>query len=203
MTDTSTVLVQRCLDRLRAGDAAARDELVGHAAGRLQALTRKLMGDFRALRRWEESGDVLQNAVVRLCRALAAVVPPTPRDFYRLAAAQIRRELIDLSRHHFGPHGGGANHASAGPDRSGATPPAHDPGQDTTDPARVAQWTDFHRQVDLLPDELREVFDLLWYQGLTQEEAAGLIGVSVRTVKSRWRDARLRLADALGDGPPG
>jgi DNA-directed RNA polymerase specialized sigma24 family protein len=37
-----------------------------------------------------------------------------------------------------------------------------------------------------LPDKLRAVFDLLWYQGLTQAEAAALLGVAVRTVKSRW-----------------
>ena len=49
----------------------------------------------------------------------------------------------------------------------------------------------------------REVFDLLWYHGLTQDEAAALIGVSVRTVKSRWRSARLRIAEALGGELPG
>jgi RNA polymerase sigma-70 factor (ECF subfamily) len=54
-----------------------------------------------------------------------------------------------------------------------------------------------------MPDDEREVFDLLWYQGLTQVEAAAVIGVTDRTVKSRWRSARLRLHEALGGQLPG
>ena len=56
---------------------------------------------------------------------------------------------------------------------------------------------------------VRAVFDLLWYQELTQAEAAALLGVAVRTVKSRWLNARLRVQQELGGspfdepGPPG
>ena len=44
---------------------------------------------------------------------------------------------------------------------------------------------------------------MLWYQGLTQAEAAELLGVSSRTVKRRWQTARLRLFEALGGELPG
>jgi DNA-directed RNA polymerase specialized sigma24 family protein len=48
------------------------------------------------------------------------------------------------------------------------------------------------------------VFDLIYYQGLTRVDAAGLLGVSERTVKRRWRAARLRLMERFGDRlPPG
>lgn len=47
-----------------------------------------------------------------------------------------------------------------------------------------------------------EVFSLLWYEGLSQEEAAALLGVSLRTVKRRWQSARLKIAEAMGDEPP-
>jgi RNA polymerase sigma-70 factor (ECF subfamily) len=67
----------------------------------------------------------------------------------------------------------------------------------------VASWTEFHRQVDALPCEARETFDLLWYQGLTQAEAAEVLGVSEPTVKRRWRAARVQLAAALDGEPPG
>ncbi len=43
---------------------------------------------------------------------LRNIIPDT-LDYFRLAAATIRRELIDLSRRHFGPHGIGANHAKS------------------------------------------------------------------------------------------
>ena len=45
--------------------------------------------------------------------ALNDVKPALLRDFYRLAAVQVRRELIDLARHYYGPQGHGAHHASA------------------------------------------------------------------------------------------
>jgi DNA-directed RNA polymerase specialized sigma24 family protein len=54
-----------------------------------------------------------------------------------------------------------------------------------------------------LPDQERELFGLLWYEGLTQEEAANVLGASLRTVKRWWQSARLKLADALGDSTPG
>lgn len=53
-----------------------------------------------------------------------------------------------------------------------------------------------------LPEEEREIFDLLWYQGLTQAEAANLLNISDRTVKRRWQSARLLLHDRLGGQLP-
>jgi len=50
-------------------------------------------------------------------------------------------------------------------------------------------WSEFHEHVEKLPDDEREVMDLLWYQGLTQEEAAAVLKVSDRTVKRRWQSA--------------
>ena len=41
--------------------------------------------------------------------------PLSVRDFFRLAAALIRRELIDLARRYSGPMGLGANTAGPGP----------------------------------------------------------------------------------------
>jgi DNA-directed RNA polymerase specialized sigma24 family protein len=52
-----------------------------------------------------------------------------------------------------------------------------------------------------VPDEYRAVFGLLWDHGLTQEAAAGVLGVPVRTVKWRWQDARMALARMLGSRP--
>jgi DNA-directed RNA polymerase specialized sigma24 family protein len=111
--------IQRCIDRIRAGDASARDELLARATARLTRLTRKMLRDFPDVHRWEETDDVLQNAVVRLCRVLG------------------------------------------------------------------------------------EVFDLLFYQGLAQAEAAAVLGVAEITIKRRWRAARMRLVQALGGRLPG
>src|SRR5262245_29622623 len=107
-----TVQIQAWIDRLQAGDESARSELLNCACERLTRLTHKMLKTYPRVRRWEQTVDVLQKAAVRLYRTLSDVKPSTVKDFFRLAALNIRRELIDLARHHYGPQGGGAHHAS-------------------------------------------------------------------------------------------
>jgi RNA polymerase sigma-70 factor (ECF subfamily) len=194
--DDSTTQVRLQLDRLRAGDEASRDELLRISCRRLGRLARKMLRSFPGVRRWEQTDDVLQNAALRLWRALDAVQPASVHEFITLAAVQIRRELIDLARHYDGPLGAGRHHVGqGGPDDSGAPP---EPGTDTHDPAHLATWTEFHHVVEALPDEEKEIVDLLWYQGLPQADAAALLGVTERVVRYRWRLARLKLHERLG-----
>jgi RNA polymerase sigma-70 factor (ECF subfamily) len=199
--------LQSWLERLRPGDDAAfrqaRSELIRHACGRLEQLTRRMLRHYPRLRRWEQTEDVLQNALLRLHRSLESIQPGSAAQFYGLAATQIRRELIDLARHHFGPQGAGARHDTDG---------AGEPGEGRLDrkeadaggePATLAEWTEFHARVEELPDAERTVFNLLWYEGLRQSEAAHLLGVTERTIKNRWRQAKLLLKDLLdGDLRP-
>ena len=141
-----------------------------------------------AVRRWAETDDVLQNALLRLVSAVRSVKPTTSRDFLALATLQIRRELLDLARHYYGPEGIGANHDSQGHEA---------PNIDKTDvreePGSLAQWTELHEQIGALPDEERDVVGMLFYQGLSQAEAAELLGLSLRTVQRRWHDALAKL----------
>jgi RNA polymerase sigma factor (sigma-70 family) len=205
MTDApqSSTEIQLRLDRLRAGDDTARGELLKIACDRLSRLARKMLRSYPGVSRWEQTDDVLQNAAVRLCRSLDEVKPESVRSFFNLAAVQIRRELIDLARHYDGPQGPGRHHASwIRSEGSGDTPALPDPGTDTDDPARLADWTEFHHQVESLSEDEKEVFDLLWYQGLPQAEAAALLGVTERVVRYRWRAARLKLHERLGGRLP-
>src|SRR5262249_33204770 len=180
MTDPSsqTLHIQACLDRIRGGDEAARGELLGCACERLRKLARKMLRGYPNVRRWEQTDDVLQNAAIRLHRALQRYPVRTALDFFRVAALNIRRELLDLARHYYRPQGQGAHHATWGPGASPTTRP--DAGlaaapEPSHDPARLAAWGEFHERIAALPDEQREVFDLLWYQGLSQAEAAALL----------------------------
>lgn len=184
------------LERMGRGDAAAREELLRHVGGRLERLTRKMLRRYPGVQRWAQTDDVLQNAVLRLLRALGAVHPDSTRAFFALAAVQIRRELLDLARHYFGPHGQGAHHASNANNGSAAGA-ACEPADSTHDPGELAEWCELHQQVEKLPDEEREVVDLLFYQGLTQPAAANLLNVNVRTVQRRWQAALLKLHKVL------
>jgi RNA polymerase sigma-70 factor (ECF subfamily) len=178
----------RLLDRMRAGDGAAADELFRHLGERLERLARKMLRGFPVVRRWEGTGDVLQNALVRLLRALEGVRPDSTRKFFALAGVQIRRELLDLKQRYCGPRGMGAHHQTDRPDAPGPEPMDPAPGQD-----ELEEWCEFHRQVDGLPEEEREVVDLHYYQGLSKAEAAELLGVDIRTVQRRWNAALQRL----------
>ncbi|MAQ37458.1 RNA polymerase subunit sigma [Thioclava sediminum] len=67
--------------------------------------------------------------------------------------------------------------------------PAHD--------GRLAM-NDFVVAFDQLSPEHREVLTLVGASGFSYEEAAGMMGVAVGTVKSRANRARARLAEMLG-----
>lgn len=204
--DTSSIDLQRCLERLQQGDKAAGNDLINHTSERLRQLAHLMLKGYPRLKRWEETGDVLQSALVRLWRAIEDVKPATLRDYYRLATLQIRRELLDLVRHHFGPQGPAAHYQTNPLERlssSRPSAPAHDGADASHDPGRLAAWSEFHRQAAALPEEEREVFDLVWYQGVSHTEAAALLDVSAKTIKRRWQAACLKLHDALGGQLPG
>jgi RNA polymerase sigma-70 factor (ECF subfamily) len=205
MDEVSRQIWQRhtWIQRLQAGDASARNELLNHCCERLRRLARKMLRDFARLKRWEDTDDVLQNALMRLWNALDEVAPSSARHFYALAALQIRRELIDLARQYYGPDGIGAKHASNVQADPSASAPEAGRADSTLEPSRLAVWSEFHQRVDALPEQDREVFDLLWYQELTQVEAAALLGISNATLKRRWLAARRRLHQMLKDGLPG
>jgi len=197
--------VQRWLERLQEGDPAARDGLLNHACERLRRLTRKMLKGFGRVRRWEQTDDVLQNALVRLWNALQQVTPRTAREFFGLAALQIRRELIDLARQYYGPQGLGANQESRGDqdDQSGLRGAPGDKSDATHEPSRLTIWSEFHEQVNTLPPPEREVFDCLWYHELTRAETARLLEVSEATVGRLWVAARRKLHQALKGELPG
>ena len=123
------------------------------------------------------------------CRDEAATIGPL--------VSTIRRELIDLARRYQGPQGIGAKHQTQHYNADDESPVQYEHPEVTHDPRRMAEWQDFHDRVGKLPEEEREIFDLLWYHEMSQEQAAELLEVSVRTVRRRWRSARLLLHDAI------
>jgi RNA polymerase sigma-70 factor (ECF subfamily) len=197
----ATTRLHDWLARARAGDAAAPDEMLRACWGRLERLARAMLGRFPAVRRWADTGDVLQNALLRLLQSLKKVDVPSTRDYFGLAAEQMRRELLELAQHFHGPHGYGARHAAPlGPDPDGRAAP--EPGDPAGLPGELDRWCASHEAVGRLPAAEREVVGLTFYHGWTQAEIAELFGVDEQTIRRRWRAACLRLNDELGDLPP-
>ena len=194
--------VEACLRDLAAGEEAARERLLELCSGRLRLLAHRMLRRFPAVRRWEETDDVFQNAAMRLYRCLGEVSVESPRDVLALAATQIHRELIDMARHHSGPMAFGSNHATGIQpleDHSNMRHPADTTSESHTE---LDRWTAFHEAIEQLPAIQSEVFKLVWYLDADQQSIAKLHNCSIRTVKSRWREAREAVKDAMGDTRP-
>jgi RNA polymerase sigma-70 factor (ECF subfamily) len=176
-------------DRLAAGDTSAADEIIEHSMARLKLLAHKRLMSFPLVHKSHETDDIVQGASVRLYRALKGIAPASAGHFMRLAAIQIRRELLDLQRHLAGIRKGVV--------RVDGEQVEHQ--EQKTDDGKETELLreEFHEQVGNLPEEERAVFEMVYYQGLTHKDTAHALGVSESTVKRRWYDAQDHLHKLL------
>jgi RNA polymerase sigma-70 factor (ECF subfamily) len=194
--DRTTAVVERYLIAL-AGDTPADpvvrgllDRAVGrlrlHCAGLLHRSYPRLARPPLNL----EADDLLGAVVERLLKAMREARPRTVRQFFALANRHIRWELNDLARR-----------LDEQPDavelREGLAPAAPSSGSALgPDARRILE------AIEDLPEDEREAFDLVRIQGLTQPEAAEILGVSAATVKRRLNRGVLRLSQRLNDLRP-
>ncbi len=186
------------LSQWRGGDDQALDEILIQSQDRLRRMASRRLSNFPAAGRWHQTDDVLQNALIRLNRSLKEVQPKNKRQFHGLVATQIRRELLDLAKNLNGPQGRDRNHATAPAD------PNHAKGRQMPDPAAPSDsdYSDqdmvaFHEAVTQLEPDVREVFELRYYQGMSRAEVAELLEVSEKTIQRRYREAKLALSQKL------
>jgi RNA polymerase sigma-70 factor (ECF subfamily) len=202
--EPTTVVIQRYLDALH-GDRAAEPmirEMLDRAVGRLRLLCATLL--YRSYPRLMqpplnlETDDLLGGVVAGLLKALREIRPQTVRQFFALANQHMRWQLNDLARRldNRPPVGVLAE--------SGVAAPPSSTGSGLTPNGRRMLGA-----IECLPEDEREVFDLVRIQGLTHTEAAEVVGVSEKTVQRRLNRARLLLAEQLADlcpatpgGPP-
>lgn len=194
-TELNTLQLCRCVERWKAGDRAAADELLSASGNRLELLARKMLKSFPNVREWAETGDVLQGSLIRLLHTLHNLTPASTRDFFGLAALHIRRELLDLARRY---RAGRATFVNADQE---AAETSNEKGLGTD--KGLALWCRFHEAVEVLPAEEREVVGLSFYHGWTQVQIAELFGVDERTIRRRWQSACARLLRLAGGELPG
>ena len=195
--EPTTVIIQRYLDALPGDTATERTvrELLERAAGRLRLLCATfLYKRYPRLTRPPvnlEPDELLGEVVARLLIALRTTRPPTVRQFFALANQHMRWQLNDLARRL------DERPAAAALAESGvAAPPASTASRLSPDGLRMLE------AIEGLPENQREVFDLVGIQGLTHAEAATVVGVSEKTVQRRLNRARLLLAERLADHRP-
>jgi RNA polymerase sigma factor (sigma-70 family) len=192
----TTAVVQRYLDELD-GESPAEPivrALLDRSVRRLRVLCANLL--YRSYPRLMQpplnlQADELLGAVAeRLLKALREARPRTVRQLFALANQHMRWELNDLARRL-------DNEPAAMELREELMPaPASSVSGLTPDGLRML------RAIDELPEDEREVFDLVRIQGMTQTEAAQLLGVSAVTVKRRLSRGLRLLAERLADLRP-
>jgi RNA polymerase sigma factor (sigma-70 family) len=187
-----SVNLQDYIRRWQAGDRSAANDLLRATGARLEKLARRMTRSFPNVRGQADTGDVLQNSLIRLLRTLRTLRPATTRDFFNLAAVHIRRELLDLARRCKGK----AWLPLEVPDDSDRPAPQPEPEVTTTEDFEL--WVRFHEAVDELPVEEREVVGLVFYHGWTQVRIAALFNVDERTIRRRWSSACEKLRELVG-----
>jgi RNA polymerase sigma-70 factor (ECF subfamily) len=193
----TTTVVQRYLDAL-AGETPADPiirALLDRAVSRLETLCANML--FRSYPRLArpplnlETAELLGAVVERLLKALREARPRDVRQFFNLANQHIRWELNDLARRL-------EEQPNALELREGLEPAAQSSGSALGPEARRIL-----EAIEGLPEDEREAFSLIRIQGLTQAEAAGLLGISSRTVQRRLNRGVLLLSQRLDDLRPG
>src|SRR5262249_14546355 len=139
-----------------------------------------------------QADELLSAVAERLLKALGEARPRNVRQFFALANQHMRWELNDLARRldkqppalELRERAVPATPASSG---SGLTPAGR----------RMLE------AIGDLPADEREAFDLVRVQGMTQAEAAQVLGVAVVTVRRRLNRGLQLLTEKVGDLRPG
>ncbi|MCB6176584.1 RNA polymerase sigma factor [Rhodobacter sp. Har01] len=155
--------------------ADPRDQLAGHLP-KLRAFAISLC------RNVAQADDLVQETILKAWGNIDKFDPATNleawlftilRNTYYSTLRKTRREVPDID---------GAHAAQQ------SEKPAHD---------GVLAFAEFQRAFDQLSPEHREVLILVGASGYSCDEAAGMMGVAVGTVKSRASRARKRLAELM------
>jgi len=193
----TTVVVQRYLDEL-GGDSPAEPivrALLDRSIRRLHVLCATLLHkNYPRLTRPPlnlQADELLDAVVERLLKALREARPRTVRQLFAMANQHMRWELNDLARR--------LDERPAAVDlRDELVPSPVTSGSGLTpDGLRMLQ------AIEALPEDERETFDLVRIQGLTQAEAAEILGVTIRTVRRRLNRSAVFLTQQLDDLRPG
>jgi RNA polymerase sigma-70 factor (ECF subfamily) len=195
----TTAAVERYLDELpsQAGDSSAEPvvrALLGRSVRRLRQLcVSYLYKSYPRLTRPPlnlEADELLGAVVERLLKALREARPSSARQFFALASQHLRWELNEMARRL------DRQPAAAELLDESVPAPASSSSGLTPDARRMLE------AIERLPEEEREAFELVRIQGISQSEAAGVLGVSVATVNRRMNRGLHLLAGELGDMYP-
>jgi RNA polymerase sigma-70 factor (ECF subfamily) len=185
---------EQLLARLRAGDREVCGPLIRRYERELFGYLRRYVGDD------DLADDVFQNTFVQVYVKIAQYEPGRPARPWIYAIAT--NQAIDALRRRNRRADQRAD-AIVLPDEDGVARPLFEllASPDSGPPALADQEEQrrlVRAAVDRLPDLLRQVVLLTYFQGMKYRDAADVLGIPVGTVKSRLHAALTKLTEEWG-----
>lgn len=197
-TGETLVAMQDLLDKLQRGEdiESVKSQLISRAYQRLQQLAHRMLYAYDRQKLDEETNGLVAEAYLRLNRSLEDLKPETVRQFFGLAALQMRRHLLDKLR---AIHGRGEIKR---PKITSLTPESPEGsamqfGIPAVGSTFDGSAIDVLESLDKLDERQRECLVLQHWYGFTHQDIASLMGVSTKTVQRMTNLAFIQLNDLL------
>jgi RNA polymerase sigma-70 factor (ECF subfamily) len=197
MRPLSTCNDEDLLARFRKGQTDAFGVLVGRYERELYGYLRRFVGDANL------AEDVFQNTFLQLVVKIGQYEPGRPVRpwLYTIATNQAidalrrkgRHQALSLDHHREESSNGDARSLMEALQSAAPGPLDRAEGLELKERVRAS--------VDRLPDFLRHVLILAYYQGLKYREIADILGIPVGTVKSRLHAALVKLNEMWEQTP--
>ena len=178
------------LEKLRNNDKDAKNAIIVQTLNRLERISRKMFHKFPSLQQSEETGDILHMLVLKLDKALSHVTPDSVSGYFALVNLNLNWILKELAR---------KSKASGVLKWNGMNDILNGVSDPYSGPKSNLEWIDFFEVLEKLSPESREVFDLMWLQGLNQKQAAKVLGISLRTFIRRWIKSKLEIRKLINE----
>lgn len=183
-----TADVTRLLNDAAAGKSAATEELFQAVYDQLRRIARRRMASER-LDHTLQATALVHEAYVRLVGG-QQVLWNSRAHFFGAAAQAMRRILVEQARRRARPkHGGDRERVRLDNVEVAVEPPSDD----------VLAVDEAVKQLEVVDPRKGRIVNLRYFAGLTTEETARVLGVSVGTIERDWRFIKSWLQSELAE----
>jgi RNA polymerase sigma-70 factor (ECF subfamily) len=190
--------IRGLFQQVRAGDRGALDRLLAHHRGYLLSVVELRMD--QKMRARIDPSDVVQEAQLEAVRRIQGYLDHEPMPFHIWLRKTAYERLLWLRRQHVEADCRSVDHEIPLPENSSATLARQilsrepDPGQQAVE-QELAQR--LRRAMASLPETDREILLMRNFEGLTNEEAAQVLGLEPAATSKRYGRAILKLRKLL------
>ncbi len=182
----TAVEITKLLKRVRAGDDSAEAELLNHVYPELKRIASS------RLRAWKSGGmqatELVNEVYLRVFGSDTPVDWQNRAHFFAVIAQQVRNTLVDQARKR-----GKGNHVSVALDDSVSDKPSPNGPVDI----EVTALDEALQRLNSIDPRAARVVLLRYFGGLTLEEVAEVLRLSLATIKRDWTFAKSWLFDQL------